>query len=61
MENHLYISNTVKLIQKDLKNKKTHDELSAKYKDFKEKYPKTWIHIMEGNFSITEVNKMKQI
>ena len=63
MDNHLYILETVKQIQNEMKNGKTVDELSISpaYSEFKEKYPKTWVHIMEGNFSTTEFKKMNNI
>ena len=61
MDNHSYIIKEVKSIQKEMKNGKSVEELSVQFMEFKEKYPKTWMHIIEGNFSTIEFNKMNEV
>lgn len=46
--------NTIKQIMKDQKEI-TRDQLERKYQEFSEKYPKTWISIMDGAFNINQL------
>lgn len=51
-------------IIKDITNDQkelTRDQLERKYEDFAQKYPKTWINIMDGSFSIYQLERNVEI
>lgn len=48
--------NTIKSIIKDQKEL-TRDQLERKYQTFTEKYPKTWINIMDSTFNINQLER----
>lgn len=39
----------------------TRGQMEGKYKDFSEKYPKTWVNLMDGNFSIIHLERNLEI
>lgn len=51
-------------IIKDITNDQkelTRDHLERKYNEFAQKYPKTWINIMDGSFSVYQLERNVQI
>ena len=60
-ESFIYIYDTVKKIQQEIKQGKSETEVGILYTDFKDKYPTTWKSILSGEFSLIEFKKMSNI
>jgi hypothetical protein len=50
MEEFKYVLDTYRLIKKDMDDGLTRDQLYYKYSEFRSGKPKTFFHILDGNF-----------